>query len=53
VPSIDGPAQVAATHMGVDLGRREIRMTEHRLHGAQVGTALEQISRKRVSQDVR
>src|SRR5689334_4355919 len=39
--------------MRVDLRRRQIRMTEHRLDGAQVCSALQQMGREGVPQHVR
>jgi hypothetical protein len=36
--------------MGIDLGRREIRVPEHALHGAKVSATLEQVGRERVAQ---
>src|SRR5688572_354690 len=40
-------------HMCVDLRRREVGVAEHGLDGAEVGAALEQVRRERVTQDVR
>src|SRR5438552_12375832 len=39
--------------MRVDLRRRDVRVAEHRLHGAQVGAALEQMGGEAVAQRVR
>ena len=38
--------------MGIDFGRREVRVPEHALHGAKVGATLEQVGRERVAQHV-
>ena len=46
-------AQRARRQMRVDLRRRDVGVAEHRLHGAQVGAALEQMARERVAQHVR
>ena len=40
-------------YVGVELGRREVRMPEHLLDRTQVGPAFEQVSRERVAQQVR
>ena len=40
-------------YVRVQLGRREIRMPEHLLDRTQVGSALEQVRRERVAQQVR
>src|SRR3954470_16226232 len=37
----------------VQLGRREVGVPEHLLHRAQVGAALQQVRRERVSEQVR
>ena len=39
--------------MRVDLGRCDVRVPEHRLHGSQIGAMGEQVARKRVSQHMR
>ena len=49
---VDAP-QPCLEYMCVDLCRREIRVTEHELNGAQVGTALEQVRRERVTKHMR
>ena len=36
--------QPAPFNMGIDLRRGNIRMTEHRLHRAQIGTPFKQMS---------
>ena len=36
--------------MGIDFGRREVRVPEHALHGAKIGATLEQIGRERMAQ---
>src|SRR5262245_15317079 len=40
-------------HVCVDLRRRQIRMAEHGLNGAQVGAALEEMGGERMAEDVR
>jgi hypothetical protein len=45
--------QLIQIQMGVALGRREARMTEHLLNHAQIGTAVEQMRRKSVAQTMR
>ena len=40
-------------HVRVQLGRREIGVAEHLLHGAEIGAAFEQVRRERVAQEVR
>ena len=40
-------------HMRVDLRGRDIRMSEQRLHRAQVGAVLQQMARESVTQHVR
>src|SRR5215510_2560567 len=42
-----------AIHMGVNLRRRDIRMTQHRLHRAQIGTSFEKMGGKRMAQGMR
>ena len=49
---VDG-AQPGIEDVRVDLRRRQVRVTEHHLDGAQVGAALEQVRRERMAQDVR
>ncbi len=46
-------ADRARRQMGVDLRRRDVGMAEHRLDGAQVGAALEEMAREGVAQRVR
>src|SRR5260221_8978955 len=46
-------AQVALGQMRVNLRRRNVAMTEHLLHGAQVGAAFEQMRREAMAQGVR
>ena len=46
-------APPAIGYVRVELGRREIGVPEHLLHGAEVGAALEQVRRERVAQEVR
>ncbi len=50
---IDQSDQSAGVDMGVDLGRGDVGMAEHRLEGAQVRAAFEQMSRKGVAQLMR
>ena len=38
--------------VSVDLRRRDIRMTQHGLHGTQVRTVFQQMSRERMTQGV-
>ncbi len=40
-------------HVGVDLGRRQVRVAEHHLDGPQVGAALQEMRREGMPQDVR
>ena len=47
------PPQPAGVDVAVDLGRRERRVAEQLLDRAQVGAALEQVGRVRVTQPVR
>ena len=42
--------QLIQIQMGVALGRREARMTEHFLNHAQIGAAVEQMRRERMAQ---
>ena len=44
--------EVLAGDMGIYLGGRNIDMTEHYLHGSQVGAAFQQVGCKRMSQAV-
>jgi hypothetical protein len=46
----DGLSQLAATHVGVDLGGREVRVSEHHLDRSQICAALQQVRRKGVAQ---
>ena len=50
--AVDG-AQVTARQVGVDLGGADVGVAEHRLHGAEVGAALDEVGRERVAQLVR
>ena len=43
VELVEHRAQPFPGHVGVDLGRRNVRMAKHRLQGAQVGAVLEQV----------
>src|SRR5438067_10785525 len=45
-------AATAVAHVRVELGRGQIRVAEHLLDAAQVGAALEEMSRERVAQQV-
>ena len=38
--------QSGACDVGVDLGRRHVRVAQHGLHGAQIGSAFEQVTRE-------
>src|SRR5262245_14034756 len=42
-----------ATDLRVDLSRRDVGVSEHRLDGAQIGAALDEVGRERVTQLVR
>ena len=42
-------AQARARDVGVDLRRRNVGVTEHRLNRAQVGAALEEMGSERVA----
>lgn len=44
--------ETGAADVGVDLRRRDVRVTEHELHGAEICSMLEQVSRERVAQGV-
>src|SRR5579871_1603681 len=46
-------SQPGFEHVCINLGRRDIRMAEHRLNGAQIRAALEQMRRERMPQHVR
>src|SRR5271156_2387120 len=46
-------AQVALRQMSINLGGRDVAVTQHLLHGAQIGTALEQMGREAMAQSVR
>ena len=45
--------QVFVSHVGIHLGGRDIGMPEQRLHRAEIGAILEQVSSKAVAHDVR
>src|SRR5688572_27921645 len=45
-------SQVLPIDVSVDLGRRDVDVTEHLLYRAQVGAPLQQVSRERVTQGV-
>src|SRR5882724_7727190 len=45
--------QALTSHVRVDLCRRQVTMTQQHLHDAQVGTMVEQMRGKRVSQSMR
>src|ERR1043166_7070465 len=51
--SIVDLAQTRLQDVRVNLRRRQVRVPEHCLNGAQIGAALEQMRRKRVPQHVR
>jgi deoxyinosine 3'endonuclease (endonuclease V) len=46
-------SQVFPVYMRVDLGRRDIGVAKHLLHGTQVGAALEEMRCERVAKRVR
>src|SRR6478609_396625 len=46
-------AQVPARHVRVNLGRSDVRVPQHGLHGAQVRAALDEVRGERVPQLVR
>ena len=46
----NGIPKSSPAHMGVDLGRGEVRMTQHRLDRPQICASLEEIRRKGVAQ---
>ena len=48
-----GLAPAAVGDVRVALGRSEIGVPEHLLHGSEVGAALEQVRRERVAEQVR
>lgn len=45
--------QARAVDVRVDLGRGDIRVSQHQLHRAEIGAALDQMSGKRMAQRVR
>lgn len=45
--------QPLARHVGVNLRRGKVRVTEEHLHDPQVSAMIQQVRRERVSQDVR
>jgi len=47
------PAQPFTADMGVNLGRRDLAVPEHKLNGPEVGPPFKEMGRKRVPQDVR
>src|SRR5439155_24640739 len=49
---VDG-SQALAGHVRVDLGASDVGVSEELLHAAQVRTALEQVRRERVTEQVR
>ena len=40
-------------NMGIELGRAEVRVTEHLLHAAEIGTSFEEVRGEGVAQEVR
>src|SRR5438132_577667 len=52
VPAVNR-AQARRAHVGVDLRRADVRVTEEGLHDAQVGAAVEEMRRERVSPHTR
>ena len=49
---VDRP-QARLEHVRINLRRRQVGVAQHHLDGAQVGTAIEQMRRKRMPQHVR
>ena len=47
---LDQPAQPVVLNMGIDLCRRDVRMPQHLLHAAQIGTMGEEMRREGVAQ---
>lgn len=45
-------AQPLGVNMCVDLGRRDVRVPQHHLNRTQIGSVLEQVSGKTVTQNV-
>ena len=45
--------QLCRIDMRINLGRRDVRMPQHRLHGTQVGAPLQEMRGKRMAQHVR
>ena len=45
-------AQTRPADVRVDLRRRDVRVTQHLLHRAQIGATFQQVGRKRVPQDM-
>src|SRR6266511_3187268 len=48
-----GLAAAGVRHVRVHLGRGQIRMAEHLLHAPEVGTALQEVGREGMAQEVR
>ena len=46
----DNFAQPFGLYMGIDLGRRDIRMTQHLLHRAKIGASFQQMAGETVAQ---
>src|SRR5205809_5498800 len=51
--SVVHPADGPRGQVRIDLGRRDVGVTQHHLHGAQVRPALQQVARETVAQRVR
>ena len=49
---VDEALQALVEDVGIDLGRRDVGMTEQLLHRAQVGAAIEQVAGKGMAQHV-
>src|SRR5215207_6751116 len=49
---VDG-SKILAVHVCVDLGRSDVSVAEHFLHGSEVGAAFEQVCCKRMAQRMR
>ena len=43
------PLQTLAAHVGIDLRRTQIRVTEKLLHSTKIGTSIQKMSGERVS----
>jgi hypothetical protein len=52
MPGFDDIAEPSSADVGVDLGRREVCVTEHGLDGAKIGSTLQQIRCEGVAKHV-